>query len=78
MGGKFRTEDSALRGRILSYMAGAEAEVELLGTCAGGDGEDRREIASCWFRSCPTPSHEPCLGKPVAGVGIEPYFGHRI
>lgn len=43
--GKLRDLNSALVGRILAHMAGAEAEVALLGKCRGGDGDDRREIA---------------------------------
>jgi hypothetical protein len=35
---------SAFRARILIFMAGAEAERELLGIDAQGDGDDRREI----------------------------------
>jgi hypothetical protein len=33
-----------MRGRILTYMAGAEAENVLVGQCPGGDQHDRREI----------------------------------
>lgn len=36
---------SANLGRILSLMAGAEAEEEFFGSCPGGDGDDRREIS---------------------------------
>lgn len=43
--GRWRGEDSALRARIMIYMAGAEAEVEFFGECAGGDDDDRRQIA---------------------------------
>ena len=43
--GKYhRDEPTALRARIIVLMAGAEAERELLGQCAGGDGQDRRQI----------------------------------
>ncbi len=42
--GKYRESDSVFIGRILTFMAGAEAETELVGRCAGGDGDDRREI----------------------------------
>jgi hypothetical protein len=41
---KYRDVRSAFLGRIIAYMAGAEAENELLGLCRGGDGNDRREI----------------------------------
>ena len=46
--GRFRGEidRSAYRARIMANMAGAEAEIALLGTCGGGDGADRREIAA--------------------------------
>lgn len=42
--GRYRDEASVFRGRMLAMMAGAEAEVAILGRCAGGDGDDRREI----------------------------------
>jgi ATP-dependent Zn protease len=35
---------SAMRGWILGKMAGTEAEIEITGKCAGGDGADRDEI----------------------------------
>jgi hypothetical protein len=41
---KVRLARSAFRGLIIVKMAGAEAESELLGDCAGGDGYDREEI----------------------------------
>jgi hypothetical protein len=34
-----------MRARIMAEMAGREAEIELFGDCAGGDGEDQRQIA---------------------------------
>jgi|SRR5271165_914618 len=43
--GRWRDYDTIMRGRIMTYMAGAEAEEVLLGDCAGGDGEDRRQVA---------------------------------
>jgi ATP-dependent Zn protease len=44
--GKVRfTPDAAMVGRVLVYMAGAEAERVLLGKVGRGDGEDRRQIA---------------------------------
>jgi len=43
--GKVRTDDAALHGRIIAYMAGAEAEVVILGSTQGGDGNDRLQIA---------------------------------
>jgi len=33
-----------VRGWIITLMAGAEAEAEILGFCEGGDGEDRYQI----------------------------------
>jgi hypothetical protein len=33
-----------MRARILAYMAGWAAEVEILGECPGGDGDDRYQI----------------------------------
>jgi hypothetical protein len=44
--GKVRfTPDSAMVGRVLAYMAGAEAEGVLFGKAGRGDGADRRQIA---------------------------------
>jgi len=43
--GKFREPASVFRGRIMTFMAGAEAEFEVLGACAGGDGDDRLQVA---------------------------------
>jgi hypothetical protein len=43
--GKFRDEASVLRGRILTFQAGAEAEAEILGVCHGGDDDDRSQVA---------------------------------
>ena len=39
-----RSIDSALRARIIAYMAGRAAEEECLGVCPGGDGDDCRQI----------------------------------
>ena len=39
-----RTEDVALRARIMSVMAGAVAEEECLGDCAGGDRHDQTAV----------------------------------
>ena len=36
--------DAIMLGRIVTFMAGAEAEAEFFGSCAGGDGDDRRQI----------------------------------
>ncbi len=43
--GHFRDMRSVFVGRILTVMAGAEAEEELLGSCEGGDGGDRDQVA---------------------------------
>lgn len=42
--GKVRTDDAALHGRIMAFMAGAESEVVILGSTQGGDGTDRYQI----------------------------------
>jgi ATP-dependent Zn protease len=41
---KFRSNGAVYRARIITYMAGAEAEVALLGATNGGDGSDRHQI----------------------------------
>jgi ATP-dependent Zn protease len=43
--GKYRPAEAALRARVIAYMAGREAEEELLGHCPGGDGDDQYQIA---------------------------------
>ncbi len=43
--GKVRMPNAVFHARIIAYMAGAEAEIALLGRCRGGDGEDRYQIA---------------------------------
>jgi ATP-dependent Zn protease len=40
-----RSENAVWIARILTFMAGAEAEKELLGTASAGDGDDRHQIA---------------------------------
>jgi hypothetical protein len=43
--GKVRENpDAVWHARIITYMAGAEGEVELLGSTQGGDGDDRHQI----------------------------------
>ena len=42
--GKYRTLASVVRARIISTMAGAEAERELIGYCDGGDGDDVYQV----------------------------------
>ena len=41
---KFRNDGAVYRARIIAYMAGTEAEAELLGAAQGGDGDDRYQI----------------------------------
>jgi len=43
--GRYRKLSTVFVGRIMSFMAGAEAEVEICGACQGGDGDDRHQIA---------------------------------
>lgn len=42
--GRWRELDVVYRARIIAIMAGAEAEIEFFGECAGGDGDDRWQI----------------------------------
>jgi ATP-dependent Zn protease len=42
---KYRMVESVLRGRIMAFMAGAEAERHFFGACQGGDGDDQYQIA---------------------------------
>lgn len=42
--GKVREPDAVWHARIITYMAGAEGEEELLGSTHGGDGDDRTQI----------------------------------
>jgi ATP-dependent Zn protease len=42
--GKLRGDNAVFHGRIMAYMAGAEAETVLLGSIIGGDDDDRRQI----------------------------------
>ena len=42
--GKVRNDDAVWHARIIGYMAGAEAEVALLGSTQGGDADDRYQI----------------------------------
>jgi ATP-dependent Zn protease len=39
----WRSVESAVRARIITFLAGAEAEVELLGSTQDGDGDDREQ-----------------------------------
>ena len=40
-----RDMDVAYRARIMTFMAGAEAEKALLGSCYGGDDDDQHQVA---------------------------------
>jgi ATP-dependent Zn protease len=42
---KYRDVSSVVRGRIMTLMAGAEAEVVCIGRCRGGDTDDRFQVA---------------------------------
>jgi ATP-dependent Zn protease len=64
--GKYRGAlDTALHARIITYMAGAEAEMALIGrTSIGGDGDDREQIelmANEFYGSAPWERLEPRL-----------------
>lgn len=60
--GKHRSFSSVLVGRIITFMAGAEAEREILGDCRGGDGDDRLQIAYMLEEYMGVvPAHEPRL-----------------
>jgi len=60
--GKYRGESSGMRsvfvGRILTFMAGAVAEGEILGQCPGGDGDDRYEIGLMLHEIEPEEKHD--------------------
>src|SRR5262245_52229508 len=58
--GKSRGDDmhSIYIGRILTLMAGAEAERELLGTCHVGDGSDLYQIEDAAISSDAFSSHD--------------------
>jgi hypothetical protein len=54
-------------GWIMTLMAGAESEVEILGSCRGGDDDDRYQIQSMMLtRWCPIPNY----GEPGDEAGI--------
>jgi hypothetical protein len=42
--GKVRDDDAVWHARIITFMAGAEGEIELLGSTQGGDSDDRYQI----------------------------------
>ena len=58
--GKFRGDEmhSIYVGRILTLMAGAEAERELLGRCNGGESDDLKQIEKVAASSDGFPSHD--------------------
>lgn len=43
--GRFREASTIFRSRILTTMAGGEAEVVIIGDCEGGDVDDRYQVA---------------------------------
>jgi hypothetical protein len=43
--GKYRDFRTVIRGRMMTFMAGAEAEREIIGRFRGGDGDDQDQIA---------------------------------
>jgi ATP-dependent Zn protease len=45
--------DSVMIGRIMSVMAGREAEEEILGVCPGGDANDEREAGQMIYELLP-------------------------
>jgi ATP-dependent Zn protease len=56
--GRYREMSTVIIGRIMTFMAGAESEVEILGSCRGGDDGDRYQIRSMMLtRWCPIPNH---------------------
>ena len=66
--GKWRgTADGGMRsvfvGRILTFMAGAEAEAEILGSSQGGDADDRYQIALMLCEIEPEARHEATEGR---------------
>jgi len=67
--GRFREHVSAWRGRIMAMQAGVEVEIEILGTCCGGDGMDRSQIALMaeLFEEL-SPSYSPHARDSLAGV----------
>ncbi len=53
--GKVREPDAVFHARIMTYMAGAETEAELLGRIAIGDSDDRYQIALTAEELCYSP-----------------------
>lgn len=56
--GKYRPSEAAFHGRILAYMAGRQAEKELLEECRGGDGDDQYQIALMLTELYPAELHD--------------------
>jgi ATP-dependent Zn protease len=64
--GRWRGPDalvSIICGRIMIYMAGRAAEEEFFGSCAGGDGDDRRQINLMLDRLLPSDADVPHYAK---------------
>jgi hypothetical protein len=55
--GKYRDLSSVWRGRIMTFMAAAEAEIVCIGRYRGGDGEDRYQIA-LMMEEIPVPNED--------------------
>ena len=51
------TESVILRGRIITFMAGAEAEAVIIGNCLGGDGDDRYQVRQMFETIAPGHDH---------------------
>lgn len=60
--GKWRGTDmgtaSVFRGRILTVMAGGEAEAEFFGECEGGDADDRHQVALMLYEIAEEETHD--------------------
>jgi ATP-dependent Zn protease len=63
--GKYRDMSSVFRGRILGFMAGAEAEAEILHRTAIGDGDDRYQIGLMLYELSADESRPPAIGAPT-------------
>jgi hypothetical protein len=69
--GKFRDIASVFRSRIMASMAGAEAEIVCIGRCAGGDLDDRYQIA-LMFEQFAVP------GSTISGDAAEEAYEARL
>ena len=68
--GRLRSGDllvSIMRGRIMAYMAGRAAEEEFFGDCAGGDGDDRRQIDLMLASLLPSDADVPHYAQRLRG-----------